>query len=286
MAKRALLITFILLLGYSGFVYLFQEKILRTGQNQYDRNIVTAEEFLYERGQKAEVVILGSSMSSRLVMDSLPGNYFCLGLSGMGVADGIALVHKSLRKPKVVLIEMNVILRDVNSNFETDLFHPFFFTLRKHIPILRKKYQPVAVLKALIREGAGIKQNLALFKLPKSLFEQEVATLMRDENVVPEPLKFKRKFDDLYKHVQTFQKSGIEVIFFEMPFYAEAENLALPIKIRREFLKYFPATKYKYIAVPADKYETSDGVHLAGLEQLRYTRYLKRNLMAMIKRKS
>jgi hypothetical protein len=282
MTKRAIAVTFALLVFYSVFVVFLQKKISRTGQNQYDRNVVKAEEYLFEDGQKADVLILGSSMSSRLVMDSLPANYFNLAMAGMSIYDGVALLDKSSRKPSVVLIETNVVLRDLNADLRKDMFDPVSYNTKKYLPILRKKYQPVAVMKALFRDGLGVKQDAALFIPPKHIYDQEVASVMKNNQIVPEAALVKRKFEELRNAVRTLEKKNIRVIFFEMPFYAGAENLQEPTILRKNFQAYFPASQYRYIVKPDDTYETTDGIHLGGTQALRYTKYWQRELTSLL----
>jgi hypothetical protein len=282
MVKRALVITLSLLVFYAAFVVIFQKKITRTGQNQYDRNVVKAEEYLFEDGQQADVLILGSSMASRLVVDSLPGDYFNLAMAGMSIFDGLSLLEKSARKPKVVVIETNVVLRDLNEDLRRDLFDPVTYASKKYIPFLRKKYQPVAVLKALMRDGIGVKQDAALFKPPKHIFDQEVAGVMKNNANTPDETLVKRKFEELQKGVRKLESDKIHVVFFEMPFYNEAENLAEPTILRANFQTYFPSSAYDYIVNPEDEYETTDGVHLGGSEAIRYTHYFRQQLASYI----
>ena len=282
MVKKATAVTLLFLAAYSLFVYFFEDKISRTGQNQYDRNIVKGEEYLYEKGQKADVLILGSSLASRLIMDSLPANYYNLAMGGMGIYDGISLLSKSSRKPKVVLIEMNVVLRDLNKDLERDLYHPVFYSVKKYIPILRKKYQPVPVLKALFRDRSGMKPDAGLYQLPKHLFEREVAGVIERYSVPPKPELTKRKFGELNRDVQMIRKSGIQVIFFEMPIHQDARNLIEPQTTRTAFYKYFPKSEFRYIDSPQDIYQTSDGIHLGPEDALRYTIYLRNKIKELI----
>jgi hypothetical protein len=285
MVKKAIVITLSLLVLYAAFVVVFHKRITRTGQNQYDRNVVKAEEYLFEDGQKADVLILGSSLASRLVMDSLPGNYFNLAMAGMSVFDGLSLLEKSSRKPKVVLIETNVVLRDMNEDLRRDLFDPFTYTSKKYISVLRKKYQPVAVAKALIRDGLGVQQDAALFKPPKHIFDQEVAGVMKNNANTPDEAILRRKFEELQKGVRKLEADKIHVVFFEMPFYSDAENLAEPTILRANFQTYFPSLTYDYIGNPEDEYETTDGMHLGGSEAIRYTQYFMQHLASIMTRK-
>lgn len=278
MVKKAIVITVLLFAGYSVFLYFFQDRIHRTGQDQYSRNVVKAEEYLYEEGQEAKVVILGTSMGSRIVMDSLPGDYFNLAMAGMGIFDGLSLLEKASRKPEVVLIEMNVVLRGQNEDLRKDLFHPVFYPLKAHIPALRKKYQPVAVAKALLRDRSGSRQDVGLFVPPKHIFDQEVANVMRNSAKEPSQITLSQRFRKLSQQIQTLRDDNVQVVFFEMPFYAKAQNLREPTLIRQEFHKYFPAARFKYIDLPSDAYDTSDGIHLAPREATRYTLYLRKML--------
>lgn len=282
MVKKAIAVTLMFLAAYSVFVYLFQDKISRTGQNQYDRNIVKGEEYLYEKGQEADVLVLGSSLASRLVMDSLPANYYNLAMGGMSIYDGVSLLNKSSRKPKVVLIEMNVALRDLNTDLERDLYHPVFYSVKKYVPILRKKYQPVPVLKALFRDRSGMKPDAGLYQLPKHLFDIELANRVKMYGITPSPELTKRKFDELSRDVELIRKSGIRVIFFEMPIHQDLKDLIEQTTTRAAFYKYFPKSEFKYIDMPQITFQTSDGIHLGPQEAADYTGYLRNKLKELL----
>lgn len=278
MIRKSLLTAFILLVLYWAFILINADRITRTGQNQYARNLVSAEEYLYENGQKAHTLILGSSMSSRLVMDSLPKGFYNLSMSGLSVHDGLQLLEKAKQKPRVVMIEMNIVLREANQSFDEDVLHPILYHVREYIPLIRKKYQPLGVLKALYRDRMSVSQDYALFTLPKEVYESEVKRLINEFSSAEQIPKIKPRFLALKQAVQRLRASGVQVIFFEMPFHQAATQLKIPRLIRSNFSLLFPSREYTYVNRPSEVYQTTDGVHLAGVEARRYTCYLRNEL--------
>ncbi|PMD98237.1 hypothetical protein BWI97_06025 [Siphonobacter sp. BAB-5405] len=278
MIRTSILTTAFLLVLYSLFIYLNTDRIKRTGQNQYARNLVSAEEYLYEKGQRANTLILGSSLSTRLLMDSLPHTYYNLGMSGLSVYDGLNLLKKAAKKPKTVLIEMNIVLRDANTGFTEDVFHPALYSLRQYVPVLRKKYQPLGVLKALYRDQTQSVTDTALFTLPKEIYEREVRNIMADFSSTHYLTHFQNRFSILKKEIRELRAKGIKVVFFEMPVYSKASQLKIPRLIRANFLRNFPPHEYGYISLPQEVYQTTDGLHLAGAEARRYTRYIREHM--------
>ncbi len=279
MIRKSILTAFILLALYWVFILSNAHRITRTGQNQYARNLVSAEEYLYENGQQAHTLILGSSMSSRLVMDSLPKGFYNLSMSGLSIHDGLQLLEKAKHKPRVVMIEMNIVLREANQSFDADVLHPILYHIRQYIPLIRKKYQPLGVLKALYRDQMSVSQDYALFTLPKEVYDREVKRLIREFSSTEQISKIKPRFLALKQAVQRLRASGVQIIFFEMPFHQDATQLKIPRLIRSNFSLLFPSHEYMYVNRPSEIYQTTDGVHLAGSEARRYTCYLRNELM-------
>ncbi|GAB3962612.1 hypothetical protein GCM10028805_64090 [Spirosoma harenae] len=279
MIRKALLTTTILLLVYSVFIYVFRQQIQRTGLTVEQNNLVKAEEFLYENGQLADTIIVGSSMSNRLLVDSLPGHYYNLSMEGLASVDGIALIAQTSRRPHLLLVETNSLDRLPDTAFFASLRQPVWAKIREYIPLTRLKYQPMGVVKALLRD---LKQS-QIGSLPELIDTSFASKLIQerliDMNRIPTNNELRRKIAITANYIRSLQETGTQVVFFEMPTDPRIQNAKLSSIIRQLTRSTFPETAYQYIQVPSEFYQTTDGVHLPRFECIRYSHYLYSQLL-------
>lgn len=281
MVRKALLLTGLWLLAYSAFIYVCREHIQRTAQTPEQRNIVKAEEFLYEQTRKADSIVVGSSMSNRLQFDSLPGHCYDLSMEGLASVDGLQLIAHSGNTPKVVLVEINTLDRIPDTSFFARLEQPMWGTVRKHIPFFRVKYQPVGVAKALLRDWNGTKLSNELLDAVDTAFVTQLVHERQARMIHIPEAEMLGKIYSARTFVQALRAKGTQIIFFEMPTDPRLRNFKESVYFRSLVESVFPPTEYRYIPYPPDAYQTSDGVHLPRKEGIRYTRYLKAQLVQM-----
>jgi len=250
-------------------------------QYTLQENTVKAQTFIYD--ENAQNVIVGSSLSNRLIMDSLP-EFYNLSFAGLSVFDGLYLMSFHEKKPKNIFIEMNVIQRVEDENFLTYVNSPILGPLKKQVPSLRDGYQPVGILgENLIRsiKGESNQNDLQQNKAEGGQTDNSVFNRLLDHEIkqYSETLDkefMTERFEQLKTALDKLKANGINILFFEMPVNAKLCDLPRPRIIREFFLTYFPANEYQYITIPdCHDYKTTDGVHLAGEEALKYTKYFK-----------
>ncbi|MBN8823057.1 MULTISPECIES: hypothetical protein [unclassified Spirosoma] len=279
MVRKAVLTTLLLLLLYSLFIYAFQGHIHRTGLTVQQNNIVKAEEFLYENGQKADTVVVGSSMSNRLLFDSLPGHYYNLALEGLSSADGLGLIAQAKHRPRLLLIETNSMDRLPDTAFFAALTKPALRVIREYLPLTRLKYQPVGVIKALFRDLKTERSPMVSTEAIDTTFVSKlIQARLVDMNRIPPENEMQAKIDVSAAYIKRLQESGTQVIFFEMPTDPRVRNTILSGRVRKLVGLTFPESAYHYVQFPSDFYQTTDGVHLPWGECARYTRYLNTQL--------
>src|SRR5690349_5473276 len=96
----------IILLGIHALVA--RMDVLPAKQYSFQDNIVKAQGFMY--GETEKNVVVGSSLSEKLAMDSLPG-FYNLSFVGLSIFDGLHLIVSNNKYPRNILIETNLILR-------------------------------------------------------------------------------------------------------------------------------------------------------------------------------
>ena len=287
MIKKSLFIAIVLIFLHAGFVLL---KPINNSQNQWQENIIKTQQFLYGKDDSIKYIIVGSSLSDRLVMDSLRGVYN-LSLVGLGVYDGLnILIHKKI-SPRIIFIEMNMIIRDESSNFSSSIFIPILYDIRKYFPSFREEYQPIGQLYKVYLKFEKKKNTSINFLVNKNNSERNtflkklIQNQKQECSIKPKKDFMDKRFSKLKKYVTILEMKGVQIVFFEMPINKELYDLALARNIREYFFITFPPNKYHYINSPDCKdYLTSDGMHLPPDEALRYTSYLNKQINIFIKK--
>jgi hypothetical protein len=275
MIKKSLIAALVFLLLHALF-----SRITHLGNSQHiwQDNFNKAQRYIYSRDTTLNVIV-GSSLSNRLVMDSLPG-FYNLALQGQNIYDGLAIIFRKGHIPPKVFIEMNITLGRENKSFTGSLFSPLLYNMRKVLPSLRDEYQPVGQLgKIMMNMISSIQPDSKLLKsppVPPEVFERMLEIRTEEYSQAPSDEVLHERQGVLRNYVSTLEERGAEVIFFEMPVNERISNLARPCAIREAFLEIFPPDRYRYISMPDCKdYITRDGEHLGPSEALAYTCFLK-----------
>ncbi len=265
-------------MAYSAFIFLYQSHIKRTAQTIEQRNVVKAEEFIYEEDQQADTIIAGSSMSSRLIIDSLPGNYYNLALEGMSPVDGIRLITVMNHPPRLLLIEANTLDRLPDKGFIAKIEKPFLSWVRKYTPFTRVKYQPVSVLKSLVRDTyvpAPVAEPIDTAFITK-IVQERLGVLADISQQTDDALKHSVKIAETY--IRGLRDKGTRIVFFEIPTDPRIRNTTYYCRIRELINATF--ANYEFVEFPPEAYHTTDGIHLPRAESLRYTKHLRKHLLS------
>lgn len=291
MIKKTLILTLLMLALYSIFIAYFKPNLL-VSQTQWQDNSIKAQKFAFS-DSSFRYVIVGSSLASRLPMDSLEG-FYNLSFSGQSIFDGLKILFQKEKFPKTVFVETNVILKDEDKNFTAGFTNPFFYYSRKYLASMRDGKQPLAIASlplsvAVDKSISTTKKYLSsppkivsakpVDKLQNDLFEKLLAEQIRQierATVTTTPQKVDSSFKLLEYYVKRLQQRNVEVIFFEMPVNPRLCNLPGPTTLRNMMLEKFPADQYKYIPQPdCSEYVTTDGLHLSTREAAKYMHYFK-----------
>jgi len=289
MIRKALLFAIALFGSYSILLLLPVSSSLHASQHQWQDNLIKAQQFIYSGDPPPHQVIVGSSLSCRLVMDSLPGTYN-LSFGGQSIFDGLAILLQQSRLPETVLIEMNVALRKENSDFTYALHNPVLFYPRKWFPALREDRQPLGVMGSKLNQvvthrilertktALGLNAMLPANTIGGELFANSLHIQVQNYSKEPDKKVVETSFLHLKADVDALEKRRVRVVFFEMPVNDTLKNLPEAITIRSAFYTWFSPTAYTYIPSPSQSYRTTDGEHLGQEEALRYTLYLQHYL--------
>jgi hypothetical protein len=294
MVLKSFLFTGLLLVCFS-FWLSFNSSTKRVGQNQWQDNVIKAQNYIYAKSQNNLKVVVGSSLSSRLVMDSLPANYCNLAFGGQSLFDGLKIIEKVNSKPLAVYIETNFLANESDDKFIEALFVPVVSSIKKEINFLHERNQPVTFFGNSFSSKFGTRVldpfagqffnpivNKFKFGKKKKVESKEnfynslVKQHLKDFSLSFPETGLRSKLATLKALVSKLLIDGTDVVFFEMPMDKSLENTNRLITFRKLLKEYFPEDSFAYIPKPvyAD-YETTDGLHLSYQEALKFTNYFK-----------
>ncbi len=288
MIHKSILFCFLLLIAYSMLLNWLPQ--LSASQDVGQSNIIKAGKYLDDDDDRpVKDAIIGSSVSERLIMDSIP-DFDNLAFSGLGVLDGLDLVRHKNKLPSVIYIETNFPLRPRSPLFSTTLFSPISVVLRKHVMLLRSDKQPLALIGQALGELAerldiGMLHRLDVIAGTKIgsvarstdvTFDQMLNLEVKDYSEKPDAKLLHEQFQLLSNDVSYFMSRGVRIVFFEMPVNSRLTELPKAQIIRDSFYSVFPRQQYRYMDMPESAgYRTADGIHLSRKEAIQYTRFFK-----------
>jgi len=280
MIKKSIYTAVVLLILFEVFIRTLNIQ-WDTSQNDKSANLITAQNFIYNFPDKEishDTVIVGSSISRKLITDSLGKNYLNLAFNAWSSYEGLELLNLTKKKPACVMIEMNVVGDTVMEQDVLNSMNALSFNVNELFKSFQLQNQPVGILIGYFKNKLKAKMEELKRKkrenqdLYKYNLQQEKETMTK---ILPDSV-FSARFNVLSKLVETFKKENINIIFFEIPMDNELENTPLVLTTRALFHKYFPDSTYRYIAMQStNKYIYSDGIHLSLQSALPYTLYLK-----------
>ncbi|MVM39696.1 hypothetical protein GO730_22300 [Spirosoma sp. HMF3257] len=278
MVRKAILTTGLFLLLYSLFIYVFRSHIQRTAQIVEQRNTVKAEEFLYENGHQADTIVVGSSMSNRLSFDKLPGHYYNLSLEGMGAIDGLRLLAQANSYPRLLLIEMNTLDHEPDTTFSARFSAVGWSQLHDYVPFTRLKYQPVGVVKALLRDWHRKIEVEQAEPIDTAFVTKLLQDRLTHTNDMPDEPLLHHRLGFASTYIRKLLGKGTQVVFFEMPTDSRVRKAKANARLRELVCSTFPAPAFQHIRFPSEIYQTTDGVHLPLNEGARYSQYIYQQL--------
>ncbi len=297
MIIRSFFFTLVLLSAYA--IFLSQmENVKHIGQHQWQDNIIKAQDYIYAENQNKLNIIIGSSLSSRIVMDSLPNNFYNLSFGGQSLFDGLNIIMNAHKKPNAVFIETNFIEKAADVKFGEGLFMPVVSILKGKINFLQEKNQPLSFVGNFISPIVGRNvldpfagkyfNRLINIVKPKKVNQEDSLKNFYQILVNKQVDNFSTTLDEkemlkkilfLKKSILALEKDSVKIIFFEMPMHPALENTS-HLKMERKLLQqYFPVSEYRYLPKPNySNYETTDALHLGSKEALKFTSFFKLNI--------
>lgn len=269
MIKRSLIIFLCAFAGYTMLIYLVKPSTSK-GQNQWQSNVIRAQEFVYGNAP-LKCVLVGSSLSYRISQDYLPKGYNNLSFSGGSAFTGLEILKKCERLPKIIAIEINVINRPTEDDFLANLFMPVLKDARKTLPSLQEKNQPVNLLAPLLMTSKAKPQSTS--KPSAELYQSLLKEHLKELNKSPDT-SILSQIKKLQEYVSYFKNLGVKILFYDMPVDSQITHAKIPSYIRTNMISAFPQKDNLWLQSGVENaYTFTDGEHLDAESGRKFTQW-------------
>jgi hypothetical protein len=296
MIKKTLLSTLFLLICWGLFL---RWQPFSLSKHEWQENVISAEKFMFDL-DSVDHLIVGSSLARRIKVEGVP-DYCNLSLSGQSVFDGLNILRNKKKLPKKVFIEINVMVRDENSNYKEIVSSSILNTLKERSDVFRTDKHPLdyagekiakPIVNALVYKvlyrlrdqitgGTLLKKETQTPKPNQALFGQLLAAQVESYSEHLDTALMNERFAMLKRHVAFLESKGVRVFFFEMPVHHQLVHLTRASYLRDRVLREFPAHKLMKLPENLAMYQTTDGVHLTEQEAKMYTDYFMKEATAL-----
>jgi hypothetical protein len=252
-------VTAVLAIGVYAALVQFLPFAIEKGQNQGDTNMLRAETYLAH--SYSETVLVGSSLTFRLPLPVLGPHIANLAMAGGAPATGLALIARAETRPKLVLVEVNLLTRGADRTAVTSLLRFPERQLRAGLRAFRTGYDPVNLtergLQALFHKSDEDPVP------PPDAIRQLTADEQRTKSHPPDATSLHQSLAETASLVATLEARGIRVGFFEMPIDPSLTDLPGEKDLRQAVMKKFPKSRFCWLnlSVPGGAH-TLDGIHL------------------------
>lgn len=242
--------------------------------HQWQDNIVKAQSYYYS--DKADTVMVGTSLSARIIGDSIP-SVKSVAFGGCAVKDGLQLILSKKELPKYVLVETNLILRKGNSEVVSKTTTGVIPLIKDWIPSLRERYEPICLIASLMMSSTGMNSQATKSKVNTKRLEASINRMLENDKVIPDE-EAESRLKEIKELIHEIEGKGTQIVFFEMPVNEKLLNLKKFTQARDVMQKEFPRNTYMYIPTDTTKYLTTDGEHLSLDEQQRFSHFFSKAL--------
>jgi hypothetical protein len=284
MIRKSLLIFIVFFGAFSLFLFLHKSE-WKSAQYQSQDNVIKAQRYLYNDDTTSHGVIIGSSLTEKLLMDSLPG-ISNLAMGGLGVFDGLHILLKKEQLPKIVFIETNYFFKAEYESFINSFDSRAGNYVKTNLPALRDENQPVGIVKHYLKvrfmaqnaeDSRSMQQEDPNEKVLSGEVFSKFLALQQNEYNHPDTSLIKKSLEHLNKYVQEINKKGSRVCFLEMPVNPTLKNLPLANLVRSSLAAQFSNNpQVSFIKCPVSGvFNTTDGIHLTKYGKWEYLMYFK-----------
>ena len=243
--------------GYSAALTVVPSGLLRRGFGQKD-NIVKVENVLF-RPVPPRVLLVGSSLTALLYDYMLPPDWGNLAIGAGSSLTGLELIERSGLTPKVVVIEVNMLMHAADRTLLDEIYSEPLHSLRRRIPALQLRNHPTTLLFSLIESGKGHGTNMRSPEKYRLGMQYHTDAFTRPLGRV----LLEARIQALAAAVRGLGERGATVYFVRFPVDPAIARLPQMTALQSAVQAHFTPDRFGWIAVPPDNtFVTTDGIHL------------------------
>ena len=260
------------------------------GINQWQGNVIKAQQYAYDTNPTPKMVLVGSSLTSNIRAEYIGSQVANLGLAGGSTQTGLEIVKKKKSKPSILLVEVNdTIDRKIDGKLVDSLYQPLLHFARMHLPIFKEEFKPVSVLISYFKnkydenKKVTTNQNEDKEQIKKSPARKKVIEKLVNENrkeLDQEVQDLLRKQAEYIKvQIAEIKKDGVRVALFDVPGEPLVNNTLRKKQVRELMRSLFPTDSFEWLQEPSREWVTSDGIHLIEADAKDYAAFLREQLL-------
>jgi hypothetical protein len=232
---------------------------IEKGQNQGDTNMLRAQDYLAR--PDSDTVLVGSSLTFRLPLPVLGYHIANLAIAGGAPATGLALIERFGTRPKLVLVEVNLLSRAADMPTVQSLLRFPERQLRISLRVFNTGYDPVNVIERGLQTLLH-KDDEDLVPPPDAIHRLVVGQ-QKTMSQPPDAGALSSQLAQTAELVSVLQARGIRVGFFEMPIDSSLTDLPAGKILHQAVMQQFPPGRFCWLklSVPGGAH-TLDGIHL------------------------
>ena len=258
-------------------------------QSFWQDNLIRAQDYVLAK-EPPHTVITGTSLSRGLAAEWFGDRCFNLSFIGGNVLTDLNLILRAPRRPEVVLIECNMLMKDETSGVMDNAFRPVQSSLRPLLLFLRERFQPANVAAWLLGDQL-LRKILPLAGVPVQTTSHtdsirdsaRFATFLEQtRQAYAETLpadQLAAKIQRMRQAIDSLQKAGVRCYLVEMPMDEAVARAPGLLQIHEALAAAFPSPPYSWIRPGGNRnYETTDGLHLTTTELRAYASWIRARL--------
>ena len=248
-----------------------------TGGSQWDKNLMKEEELLYKKDASYEAILVGSSISARLI--DLPESWFNLAMGGRSSIAGLNTLCNSSVDPCLVIVETNNL--NLGASAQDNIV---IEQLKKQHPAFLTENKPAHVLLRTLAKFAGMSpggQRPTTNLIPSEPDKRTVSSELYSEMLERRLLicektmaqdELAERTSQIKEQVHQLEKRGFQFVFIEIPECEEAFDSPRKSQIRSAYRNMFPVNESRWFDdfENSKLYASNDAVHLTATSSKRF----------------
>ena len=232
-------------------------------QSQWQDNRYAIETYLRDSKTaitQHAVVLVGSSLTKRLIFEEDSRCVFNLAFNGDSALTGLSVIANSYKPPRVAFVEINV----PSLGHNQELIAQSSGLLTQLSAVFHIENMPMNLATSYLYSSRNRDADRDVIEVTEPVRLNAIAhQVPRYKNTLPSGILNKNmsEFDRL---VRVIESKGTRVIFFEMPIFQDLEYSPRAVQTREAFHGTFPNHEfltYQDLA-KGETIKTSDGLHL------------------------